>query len=116
MNDPKPKRAFQSLALATLAKCDAILQDRATQYAADQKDGWDLQQFQAPFYEMTVEHIKKSQAPEVVCQRAIQAACLCDVKLGRMKGGYKEDTLVDLLSYTAALNSVLHEIGGGQDS
>lgn len=106
----KKKPTFESFADATLAKVRATYGQRGVEYA----DSWNIETFHSPFTDLVIQQNAntKSGLTNAGLKRLLAAAALCDVKLSRMSGGYKEDTLIDLIAYIAFLNSALNEVFG----
>lgn len=88
------KPLFEENADATLERVRATYAERGTQYG----DTWRNSQhliLRAAYQELT-----GAELPLKYCD-AIASAVLCDIKYQRNEGGYKDDTLVDAIAYTA---------------
>lgn len=85
MNDP----LFTSLASATLKRVEETFRERGEQYG----DSW------GSFPGFCVHAI--AGVPRSAHVMAL--AAMVDVKYSRLQGGYKDDTLIDLIAYAAAL-------------
>lgn len=92
--NPKPP-TFETFALETLNKATAIYNERGAQYA----DSWDLAVLQTPFTNLVVDCAAHYDV--LAYKRLLACAALCDVKLSRIGGGFKEDTFIDLINYIA---------------
>jgi len=104
----EPKATFNAAAEETLAKALEICTQRGTEY----QDSWATENLKTPFLDNLVAALR----PQVDSRgevfyssaekRLIVLASLCDVKLSRLTGAYKEDTAVDLINYVAAYNAL----------
>lgn len=108
------KAAFNAAVNKTLYNALAVSDQRGGEYS----DSWALENQQTSFLDMVLDAIgKKQQDASAVYiannaftrqeKRLIMVASLCDVKVSRMLGGFKADTLDDLINYTAALRTWL---------
>lgn len=92
---------FIDNATVTLGKVTKIMQERGQQYADTWgKDGcWHLTKSVLEQYTDT--------KFEETALKAIALASFCDQKYSRFAGGYKEDTVIDLIPYLGALANLL---------
>lgn len=109
------KAAFNSAVDEVLGQAIAISNQRGGEYA----DSWALENQQTRFLDMVMREIehkanKQDRGPWTQFselgtdeKRLIMVASLCDVKMSRMIGGFKGDTLDDLINYVAALRKWL---------
>jgi hypothetical protein len=101
------KQSFDHACETTLNKCRAIAEQRGGEY----RDSWALENQHFPFSDMVRGVIRDPDHPED--KRIASAAMMCDVKLSRLAGGYKADTLMDLINYLASLTYWLEEYEEG---
>lgn len=107
------KAAFNAAVDDILGGALQISDQRGGEYA----DSWALENQQTRFLDMVTGEIlapKGGQTRPVGSEfftkeekRLIMVASLCDVKMSRMLGGFKGDTLDDLINYVAALRKWL---------
>ena len=105
MMNTNGKPVFETFADATLNRVRATYAQRGTEYG----DTWKNSQF------LMLKAVAKQLGVEIpdTCLRAISAAVLCDVKYQRMEGGFKDDSLVDGIAYTALLAEEMKRIMDG---
>lgn len=108
MPDKCPQPTFERFADTTLDKVRATYAQRGQEYA----DSWDLSQYASPFTDLALTEINKHEylgdlSPEA--KRLIANSSMLDVKLSRLGGGYKEDTLIDMIAYLAFFTQALSE-------
>ncbi len=101
MSDHKP--TFTRAALETLDECRAIVDQRGTEYL----DSWSLANLSSPFLDNMLKTFGVELSKEQ--KRLVIMAALCDVKLSRLVGPFKKDTVVDLVNYSSALSSLFEE-------
>jgi hypothetical protein len=90
-----PEPLFESNARATIARVDATFCQRGAEYGDTWRNSQHLMlRAVARRFNITI--------PESALN-AIACAVLVDVKVQRTEGGYKDDTLVDLIAYAAFL-------------
>ena len=99
MND---KPLFQSNALATLETAIKTFSTRGIEYG----DSYRID------IHLTLKNILKKYNLDIPDRllNAITAAVLIDVKYSRQVGPFKEDTLVDMIAYSAFLNEEIKQI------
>lgn len=91
------RNTFQRAVSVTLKECQEIIQQRGTEYL----DSWAIENLRMPFLDHTLAALKGHEGtPEG--KRLIATATLCDIKLARLLGPWKRDTVVDLINYAAA--------------
>jgi hypothetical protein len=93
--------AFNAAADATMARAGATSNQRAGEYL----DTWALEGQNTPFLDDALRAAALGADIGRAEKRLILVAALCDVKLSRMGGGWKEDTCLDLLNYVSAYTS-----------
>lgn len=87
--------------------------ETATQRGVEYADSWALVSQHTPHIDMVINHLIDLDArflQRKYAKRILMLASLCDVKLSRLGGGFKEDTLVDLVNYQAALLYAINSI------
>lgn len=107
--------AFDAAIKTVLGAATRTADERGQEYG----DSWALDTQHTPFQDLTHRVIddRNGQAmswAQMVREerRLCTVAGLCDVKLSRMLGGYKADTLDDLINYVAALRAWLSDYRG----
>ena len=92
---PKIHGLFGQNAIPVLDECLTVLKQRGSEYS----DTWLLCQW------FTMKAVAKSLGLELTQDQArkLTAAAFVDMKYYRLAGGYKEDSLVDLINYAANL-------------
>jgi hypothetical protein len=93
------KAAFNAAIDATLGACLAISNQRGGEYM----DSWALPNQATRFLDMIMREVGDDRSP--AAKRLIMVASLCDVKVSRTLGAFKEDTLNDLINYLGALRT-----------
>jgi hypothetical protein len=88
---------FTKAVRETLAEATSVLDQRSGEYL----DSWSLDNQSTPFLDNVLSGFGVSVTPEQ--KRLVLLASLCDVKLSRLTGPWKQDTAIDLVNYTAAL-------------
>jgi hypothetical protein len=96
------KPTFTKAALETLDECRAIVDQRAGEY----EDSWATANQVTPFLDNMLKTFNVTLTKEQ--KRLVLLASMCDVKVSRLVGPFKTDTVVDLINYSAALAS-LHD-------
>lgn len=100
---PSTQPKFESNALATLQR----VQDTFTRRGDEYGDTWRNCQF----------IVMKAVARKLGCQikpehfRALATAAFADMKYQRLEGGYKDDSLIDGIAYSAYLAQEMEELG-----
>jgi hypothetical protein len=109
LTQPAKKATFNRAVDEAFARCTAVSNQRGGEYA----DSWAVENQVTSFLDHTIDILNKhDNAPQNWSdegKRLIMLACLCDVKISRMQGGWKLDTLEDLLNYTAAFATLSQE-------
>lgn len=95
------KHVFNSAANETLAKSSQICEQRAGEYL----DSWALENQQSVYLDIIARELGLMLTKEQ--KRLVVMASLCDIKLSRMTGPFKEDNHVDLNNYNSAFCSLL---------
>lgn len=103
-----PKAAFNAAVDTVLEGALKVSDQRGGEYG----DTWSLKNQHTPFLDAVLTQIGRgknayiaSNAYSTEEKRLIMVACLCDVKISRLIGGYKDDTIDDLINYAAALRA-----------
>lgn len=114
-NAPNPhKPAFNAAVDSTLGRALMVSNERGGEYG----DTWALENQQTRFLDMVLNEIDSTAFSTKTLsreeKRLIMVACLCDVKVSRMLGGFKGDTLDDLINYSAALRGWLADYVDGK--
>lgn len=97
------KAAFNEACDATLGACLSVSNQRGGEYA----DSWGLENQVTRFLDATLRKIGDDRSPSA--KRLIMAATMCDVKISRTLGAWKDDTILDLINYLGALRSWMAE-------
>lgn len=96
---------FDDAIFEMLSNAQSVANERGIEY----NDSWALKNRLHPFFDMVINQFPMSErSAEFV--RATQLATLCDTKLSRLSGNYKEDNLIDLCNYIAALAKAWREV------
>ena len=100
---PAPQATFTRLASATLRRVEAVFVQRGAEYG----DSW------ADNTWVTTLAVAKKLGVNLRKEhcRAIALAAFVDAKYTRNIGGYKDDSLMDGINYTAALAEEMRESG-----
>jgi hypothetical protein len=91
-----PKAAFNEAVETTLGACLAVSNQRGTEY----EDSWALENQATRFMDLALRETGDDRGP--AAKRILMVASLCDVKVSRTLGPFKEDTLDDLINYLGA--------------
>ncbi len=91
---------FNRAAKETMDKSIAICEQRAGEY----QDSWDLANLRTPYLDSLLE---RTASPQL--KRLLIMASMCDIKLSRMGGPFKEDTYIDLNNYNSAFCTLRRE-------
>lgn len=100
-----PKAAFNAAVESTLKGALNLSDQRGGEYS----DSWAIDNQHTPFQDAVHRLIVAVSGNDEWAlmpneeRRLCTVAALCDVKLSRLIGGYKHDTLDDLINYVAAL-------------
>jgi hypothetical protein len=108
-NTKAQTQTFERFADAAFAEAQATYKQRGQEYA----DSWDLSNLQTPFLDLAhglVADRPGSTAVTAKDKRLIAVAALCDVKLSRVGGGYKKDTLIDFINYLAFMVTAIDDL------
>jgi len=107
-----PKPAFNAAVDSTLHGALEISNERGTEYG----DTWALENQHTPFLDAVLNELRHPDPCDWTNEekRLIVIAALCDVKISRLLGGYKADTLDDLINYVAALRAWMAEYPNGE--
>lgn len=93
--------------METLNESIKICEQRAGEYL----DSWSLENLRTPYLDSLQYHI--SRCSNITCypllKRLIIMASMCDIKLSRMSGPFKEDTYIDLNNYNSAFCALRKE-------
>ena len=89
----------------TVKEVLAVITERAKQYG----DSWSEVEYLT--FKAIIKKITNNQViPSNDECRAMAAAIMCDIKYHRLKGGYKKDTIIDLISYESFLASQMETL------
>lgn len=100
------KPTFERCADATLDEVRGIYAERGAQYA----DTWSPENNARHFTKEAFEMLDGLHKPfDAQDARLLQLAALIDVKISRMTGGFKSDTVVDLIAYLATYKTLREE-------
>jgi hypothetical protein len=94
------KPTFTTACLKTLDDCRAIVDQRSGEYS----DSWALKNMQSPFLDNILKGLGFQ--PSTEQKRLMIMAAMCDVKISRLVGPFKTDTIQDLICYAGALASL----------
>jgi hypothetical protein len=95
---------FNAAVDEVLGKAQAISNERGGQY----QDSWALENQQTPFIDNAL-RVLGLPAMTREQKRILMLASLSDVKISRMLGPYKADTVEDLLNYLAVMKFAIEE-------
>lgn len=93
-----------------MAKSNAICDQRAGEY----QDSWALENLRTPYldsilYTTDVVRLRNCDDGGKAFKRLVIMAAMCDIKLSRMGGPFKEDTYIDLNNYNSAFCTLRRE-------
>lgn len=91
---------FNIAAKETMDKSIAICEQRAGEYL----DSWSLENLKTPYLDSILSQFNLEKSHEL--KRLIIMASMCDIKISRMAGPFKEDTYIDLNNYNSAFCSL----------
>lgn len=95
---------FERRAMASMKRAQSIFQGRGLEYG----DTWKDARF------LTMKAVAKELGIEIKDElyNAFACAALCDLEYERMSGGYKDDSLIDGINYSAYLAELMQELTG----
>lgn len=100
---------FNNAVDKTLNKCLQISNQRGGEYS----DSWSLENMKTPFLTNILQDVQDGNFQlhnNNQSKRLIMLAAMCDVKLSRLIGPWKEDTTIDLINYCAAFTHLREEM------
>lgn len=109
MNDkPTSQHTFNVAAMETLNESIKICEQRAGEYL----DSWSLENLRTPYLDSIWNRLfpmsEEFKFPKAI-KRLIIMASMCDIKLSRMSGSFREDTYIDLNNYNSAFCALRKE-------
>lgn len=110
---PSATHTFNRAAERTIADAMAISNQRAGEY----HDSWSLENLRTSFLDNLLRDFpvcpKGMNNPNIdkEYKRLIVMASMVDIKVSRMGGGWKKDTSIDLINYTAAYCELREQFG-----
>jgi hypothetical protein len=104
---------FNKAALETINKAIGICNQRADEYL----DSWCIENLRTPYLDslqpLIIEFYSGRISQDILTfarlKRLIIMASMCDIKLSRMSGPFKEDTYIDLTNYNGAFCTLRKE-------
>jgi hypothetical protein len=93
--------------------------DIATQRGGEYQDSWSLENQHTPHMDMVIKHLVDIDfmfLEHKYAKRLLMLAAICDIKLSRLGGGFKDDTIVDGINYQAALLHAMRSIEEDKDA
>lgn len=107
---PTSQHTFNRAAMETLDESIKICEQRAGEYL----DSWSLENLRTPYLDSIMHYPDLIRGPMPLkkwdaFRRLIIMASMCDIKLSRMSGPFREDTYIDLNNYNSAFCSLRKE-------
>jgi hypothetical protein len=90
----------------SLERCVEIINQRGKEYL----DSWSDANLSTPFQDSLPTDLRLRQSQEY--KRLQTIAAMCDVKLSRLSGHWKQDTGIDLVNYIAAFTALRGKLEG----
>jgi len=98
-----PVPTFDRCVTDTLNEALAVCEQRSGEY----RDSWDTEHLHTPVLDNLMGDLGFAFTREEM--RLIALASMIDIKLSRLVGPYKRDTLIDLINYTACYAQLREE-------